>query len=156
MNIVYESLYEFEKSRVRDKSASVINRLRKGSEYEEIINWLNKYMFRKQYKINNDLTIDIIKGDFIISDGGSSMKGLPEFIKFNSCIRDFVVEGQITDMFGFPEIVGGSLGVSGNKLTDLKGCPKEVHGDLHIMYNPVRFTVNEINAVCKVGGKIYV
>jgi len=155
MKIVKESLLEFERAKVSSKIGKIRDELKTGSpKYMEVINWLSKYVFRKQYELNPDLSINIVKGDFIISER-SYMEGFPKFIKFNVCEGDFIIEGRLQDMIGFPEIVKGSLGVSENKLRDLKGCPKIVEGDFHIIGNPVKFSEEEIRKVCQVGGTIY-
>ena len=158
MNIVRESLLEFDRSKSTNVNKSVIDHLKKGTKYSEIINWISKYVFRRQYKINDDLSIDIVLGDFIAKISGSfnSANGLPEFIKFNNCSGDFIIDGGITDMLGFPELVEGNLGVSDQKLTNLNGCPKIVKGDFHIFGNPTKFSREEIMKICQVGGKIYI
>ena len=43
-----------------------------------------------------------------------------------------------------------------NKLTSLKGCPKEIFEDFHCSDNDVKFTKDDVRALCKVKGNIYV
>ena len=70
---------------------------------------------------------------------------------------------NLTTLIGAPEMVPGTFDCKNNLLRDLTGAPKEVTKDF-ICYNqrarrgqdPVIFTEEQVRAVCKVGGKVYV
>jgi hypothetical protein len=60
-------------------------------------------------------------------------------------------------------MVTGSFNCQNNILSDLEGAPKEVGKDFICInqrarpgYDPVVFTEEQVRAVCKVGGKVYV
>ena len=64
---------------------------------------------------------------------------------------------KLTSLKGAPKEVGGNFDCSDNKLTSLEGCPKEVGGDFYCDNNKgKRFTKSEVEKVCKVGNEIYV
>lgn len=52
--------------------------------------------------------------------------------------------------------VNGSFDCSSNQLTSLEGAPKEVGGDFYCQDNPVKFTEEQVRAVCDVKGNVYV
>ncbi|HRT02944.1 MAG TPA: hypothetical protein P5513_03295 [Candidatus Diapherotrites archaeon] len=149
--IVKESLLEF------DRGVDPMKALSLGG-VEKIEKWLRKFVFKVQYRINPDYTIDIICGDFIVfgyefRDG----MGIPEYISFNECKGSFIINGKnLPDLYGCPKIVKGDFVVPNNKIVSLKGSPSVVGGDYIIVNNPVKFRVEDIQRICKVGGKIIV
>ena len=72
---------------------------------KDIEKWLECYLFKSQYKINRDLTIDI-RGDFLLESGYTKIPHFPDFIKFNKVSGSFVVIAGLMDMIGCPEEVG--------------------------------------------------
>jgi hypothetical protein len=52
--------------------------------------------------------------------------------------------------------VSGDFVCSQNKLQSLEGCPEVVGGDFFCSNNPGKFTKEQVRAVCKVKGTIYV
>jgi hypothetical protein len=68
----------------------------------------------------------------------------------------FCGNNQLTSLENCPKTVYGSFGCSFNKLTSLAGAPKIVYKDFHCRNNTVKFTVQDVRAVCDVKeGKIY-
>ena len=62
----------------------------------------------------------------------------------------------LTSLEGGPEKVSGVFNASFNKLTSLEGVPKEVGEFFSCFNNKVNFTKEQVEAVCKVYGKIHV
>ena len=65
------------------------------------------------------------------------------------------------DLTKLPDIlkditVGGNFNCSYNELTSLEGAPKTVGRDFYCGNNPVKFTREQVRAVCDVKGKIFV
>ena len=63
---------------------------------------------------------------------------------------------QLISLKGAPTYVGGEFGCGNNKLTSLEGAPKTVGGSFNCRYNPVKFTEEQVRAVCDVKGRIFV
>ena len=63
---------------------------------------------------------------------------------------------QLISLKGAPTYVGGEFGCGNNKLTSLDGAPTYVGGSFNCRYNPVKFTEEQVRAVCDVDGRIYV
>lgn len=63
---------------------------------------------------------------------------------------------QLISLKGAPTYVGGEFGCGNNKLTSLEGAPKTVGGSFNCRYNPVKFTEEQVRAVCDVKKKVYV
>ena len=87
---------------------SILNRSSHGGEgfkaqrREMIEDWLNEYNI-KNYTINDDFTIDV-DGD--VNLVRKNLMEFPEYIQFG--------------------VVKGTFNCSGNRLTSLRGCPREV------------------------------
>ena len=146
--LVSESLYEFQRGQEPKETLKI------GGEYEKVKSWLSRFLYKSQWNLNEDWTIDIVKGDLIIT--GENIKEFPEFINFNEAHRDFLISGvSLEIMTGFPKIVQGDFVVSNNKLQILTGCPEYVGGDFQIEYNPGGFTEKQIRDICEVKGKVY-
>jgi hypothetical protein len=149
MKIVYESLNEFQRGQDPMKALEI------GGKLQKIKEWLSPILFSSQYRINEDYTIDIIRGDFIAME--SLRDGIPDYVQFNHCVRDFIIENrQLPDMMGCPSEVGGSFVVSSNNIQTLNGSPKIVHGDYIISRNTAKFTKEDILKVCEVKGRVIV
>ena len=52
--------------------------------------------------------------------------------------------------------VSGHFVCGHNKLTSLDGAPTYVGGSFNCRYNPVKFTEEQVRAVCDVDGRIFV
>jgi hypothetical protein len=147
--IVYESLFEFERG-LAPFDALDLGKLKKVEE------WLSSYhIYRANYKINSDWSIDIKRSLIIIPD--QFIIGIPDYIRFNECQGDFIIRGnRLLSMSGCPKIVHGDFAVNDNKLRDLFGSPIQVDGYYFIQNNEVKFTEEQIRKICKVGGKVKV
>ena len=63
---------------------------------------------------------------------------------------------KLKSLVGAPTSVGGSFYCNNNKLTSLVGAPTSVGGDFHCYDNAVKFTEEQVRAVCDVKGNINV
>jgi hypothetical protein len=95
------------------------------------------------------------KGDLDLSD--LKLTKLPEILK------DITVDGNffcfnnnLTSLINAPSSVGDDFDCSYNDLTSLAGAPKTVGGFFDCTDNPVKFTKEQVRAVCDVKGKVYV
>ncbi len=61
---------------------------------------------------------------------------------------------ELTSLEGAPTSVGRNFDCSYNDLTSLAGAPKTVGGFFDSRYNPVRFTREQVRAVCDVKGDV--
>jgi len=68
----------------------------------------------------------------------------------------FCYENHLKSLKGCPTKVNGTFDCDSNSLTTLNGCPEVVRGDFLCRDNHRLFTEEEVKAVCKVKGKIYV
>ena len=151
MKIVRENLFEFQRGQDPMKTLEL------GGKLQQIKDWLSSFLFRPQYKINSDYTVDIIRGDFIAIESWHMRDGIPEYVRFNKCSGSFIIdEKSLPDMIGCPRVIEGDFIVSNNKINNLNGSPEEVYGDYNIKGNQKNFTKEEIQKVCKVGGRIIV
>ena len=91
---------------------------------EEIENWLKK-MGIENYKINDDLTVDV---NGWVDLAFKYLKKIP--IKFGKISGGFSVgHNQLTSLKGCPETVGGYFHCGSNKFTSLEYCPDKIGGD---------------------------
>ena len=95
------------------------------------------------------------KGDLNLH--GLHLTVLPDILK------DITVGGhfdcsvnKLTSLEGSPKNVLGYFICSYNKLTSLEGAPKTVGRYFYCGNNPVKFTREQVRAVCDVKGKIFV
>jgi len=147
MKLVCESLYEFQRGQDPMKTLEL------GGKLQQIKDWLSPFLFRGQYRVNQDYTIDIIRGDFIALE--YIKEGIPEYIKFYKCSGSFIIDGKsLPDMIGCPRIIEGDFSVSNNKIEDLKGSPEEVYGNYIIRGNPGGFNGEMVKNVCNVHGRV--
>ena len=148
--IIYTSILEFERGKNPFDSLGL-------GKMREITEWIDQYVYKAQYRVNRDFTIDIIKNDFIVTGYMPKITEFPVFIKFNECFGSFLLrENVLLDLTGSPRIVHGDFMVDGNKLTTLDGCPQKVEGDFYIQKNTKKFTIEEIKKKCEISGKIKV
>ena len=96
------------------------------------------------------------------SKGNLSLSGL-NLTKLPDILKDISVDGhficrynKLTSLINAPSSVGGYFDCSYNELTSLEGAPKSVGGDFYCTDNPVKFTEEQVRAVCDVKGKIFV
>ena len=144
--LVYESLLEFQ----RGKPSEALS-LGKKKEVDE---WIKEFIPYSQAKINSKWMIDVKE---VIIPRNRVIGEIPEFIQFGVCQGKFLIrDNQLTSMAGCPKVVKGDFMVDGNKLVDLDGSPEEVGGDYYIRKNNEKFTVEQIEKICKVGGRIIV
>ena len=59
--------------------------------------------------------------------------------------------GLLNDVYVF-----GDFDCHDNRLTSLEGAPRRVGGDFNCRSNPVKFTEEQVRAVCNVGRYVYV
>ena len=81
----------------------------------------------------------------------TSLKGAPKKVGEDFSCR----YNKLTSLEGSPEIVRNFY-CSHNNLTSLEGAPEEIGGSFYCKFNSVKFTVDDINKVCKVNKNIQV
>lgn len=116
---------------------------------EKIHEWLMEYYFNisnatksSEFRINEDLTIDILDGFFTTDWPGN----FPDYIQFNEVNCNFNIQGDVrrptagrkpmTSLRGCPRIVKGEFNCSRNDLKNLVGGPEEVTGHYSCSLNP--------------------
>ena len=97
------------------------------------------------------------KGDLVLSELPMRLTKLPPILK------DITVNGwfncslnSLTSLENCPKIVIGNFYCSWNKLTSLKGAPQKVDRHFICHSNDVKFTEEQVRAVCDVKGTVYV
>lgn len=111
---------------------------------ENINSWFDRTFpsFKPRYRINEDLTIDIIH-EFEVPD--TDIGEFPPYINFHICNGDFMVDyTKLTSLRGCPRIVKGYFSCEGNKLTSLEYFPEKIIGDIFVRDNPGKFTEQEV------------
>ena len=94
-------------------------------------------------------------GDFDISELG--LTTLPASLKQLKIGGDFLCNNNNLDsLVGAPVSVGGDFFCSINKLDSLVGAPTSVGGSFYCRDNAVKFTEEQVRAVCDVKGNINV
>ena len=100
---------------------------------EEDIHAICKKYGIKNYTINDDGSIDVYNSVHIDS---KKLKKLP--LKFNKIDGDFYCNcNRLTSLKGCPKEVNGDFNCFINKLTSLKYCPKEVYGNFTCYSNKI-------------------
>ncbi len=96
------------------------------------------------------------KGDLDLDLSDLKLTKLPEILK------DITVDGNffcfnnnLTSLINAPSSVGDDFDCSYNDLTSLAGAPKTVGGFFDCTDNPVKFTKEQVRAVCDVLGSIF-
>ena len=82
----------------------------------------------------------------------TSLKGAPNKISGHF----FCNHNELTSLEGAPIRVTGNFNCKRNFLTSLKGAPKYVGGYFDCSFNSTVFTLEDVDAVCKVPGRTYV
>ena len=97
------------------------------------------------------------KGDLVLSKLPMRLTKLPPILK------DITVNGWfncslncLTSLENCPKIVNGNFYCSWNKLTSLEGAPQKVDRHFICHSNDVKFTEEQVRAVCDVKGTVYV
>ena len=97
------------------------------------------------------------KGDLVLSELPMRLTKLPPILK------DITVNGwfncslnNLTSLENCPKIVIGNFYCSYNNLTSLEGAPQKVDRHFICHSNDVKFTEEQVRAVCDVKGDVYV
>jgi len=91
--------------------------------------WLDEHKI-KNYKINNDFTIDV---DSDIDLSAYSLKSLPLYIKFGTVNGNFFCNNEsLTSLRGFPQKIFGLLGLGETKIKSLKSAPTSISNTLFV------------------------
>jgi hypothetical protein len=99
--------------------------------------------------ILKDISVD---GDFFCGTNNlTSLENCPKTVGGNF----FCGHNKLTSLQGAPSSVGGSFYCSFNYLTSLTGAPKFVGGAFSCGFNEIKFTEEQVRAVCNVKGDIY-
>ena len=85
------------------------------------------------------------------SNNLTSLKGSPEYVDGTFYCND----NKLTSLEGSPEYVGG-FNCRFNKLKTLVGAPKKVGGFFICRNNSVKFTEEQVRAICDVKGLVFV
>ena len=97
----------------------------------------------------------IIKGHVDISN--LYLDNLPDFFEGVEIEGYFkCTNNQLTTLKGAPLSVSSTFNCENNKLTSLEGAPRSVGGNFVCTNNDVKFTEEQVRAVCNVGGGVYV
>ena len=93
-----------------------------------------------------------VNGDFVCEMNQlTSLKNSPKYVS-----NDFLCNDNIlTSLEGATDHVGGSFYCSWNNLTSLTGAPKIVDKDFSCGFNKIKFTEQQVRAVCNVKGDLY-
>ena len=134
--------------RIEDRFERMIkDYIRKGSKGDINISFKN---LKKIPEILKGITIN---GNFYCNDNKlTSLVGAPKIVSGNFTCSD----NKLSSLVGAPKKIGGDFYCSNNKLTSLDGCPKYVGKDFYCYKNSLKFTEEQIRAVCYVKGKVVV
>ena len=100
-------------------------------------------------EILKDISVD---GDFFCNGNNlTSLEGAPKTVN-----GDFGCgHNKLTSLEGSPKSVGGSFYCGFNNLTSITGAPKFVGGVFSCGFNEIKFTEQQVRAVCNVKGDLY-
>ena len=115
-----------------------------------IQDWLDEvHIGVRNYKLNSDFTIDTDLDVIAVERPELFPNGrFPDYIRFNSSGSFDIDECGIVSLVGCPKKVKGYFSCQMNKITDLKGFPKEVRECVYCFGNKAEFTEAEIRKVC--------
>ena len=126
--------------------------------------WLDE-MGLKECIINDDLTIDypdhdpndIRISEHMVNLKRKNLSNLPDYIQFNEVYGGFdISENHLTSLRGCPKVVKetkfykGSFKCQNNELKSLEYTPTMVDGVYVCHGNPGKFTIGDVEKVCKV------
>ena len=95
------------------------------------------------------------KGDLELSN--MNLIELPAILKNVTVGRNFFCSNnKLTSLINSPSIVVGGFYCGSNRLISLKGAPKTVGDNFFCGLNPVKFTREQVRAVCDVKKRIFV
>ena len=95
------------------------------------------------------------KGNLSLSE--MELTVLPDTLKNINVDGDFFCAGnKLTSLQNAPKSVGGNFHCSFNKLESLEGAPQKVDRHFICHSNDVKFTEEQVRAVCDVKGDVYV
>ena len=104
----------------------------KAQRRNEIEKWLKEYEVQN-YTINKDFTI-YVNGDVNLFK--RDLKEFPDYIQFGVVRANFHCGGnKLTSLRGAPKEVGRSFYCDGNQLTSLEGAPEKVGGSFYCSDN---------------------
>ena len=133
--------------RMEDRVERMIkNYIRNGSKGDLDLSRLNLTVLPEILK---DISVD---GDFFCNGNNlTSLEGAPKTVN-----GDFGCgHNKLTSLEGSPKSVGGSFYCGFNNLTSLTGAPEFVGGVFSCGFNEIKFTEQQVRAVCNVKGDIY-
>ena len=133
--------------RMEDRIERMIkNYIRNGSKGDLDLSRLNLTVLPEILK---DISVD---GDFFCNGNNlTSLEGAPKTVN-----GDFGCgHNKLTSLEGSPKSVGGRFYCGFNNLTSLTGAPKFVGGVFSCGFNEIKFTEQQVRAVCNVKGDIY-
>ena len=133
--------------RMEDRIERMIkNYIRNGSKGDLDLSRLNLTVLPDILK---DISVD---GDFFCNGNNlTPLEGAPKTVN-----GDFGCgHNKLTSLEGSPKSVGGSFNCGFNNLTSLTGAPKFVGGVFSCGFNEIKFTEQQVRAVCNVKGDIY-
>ena len=133
--------------RMEDRIERMIkNYIRNGSKGDLDLSRLNLTVLPDILK---DISVD---GDFFCNGNNlTSLEGAPKTVN-----GDFGCgHNKLTSLEGSHKSVGGSFYCGFNNLTSLTGAPKFVGGVFSCGFNEIKFTEQQVRAVCNVKGDIY-
>ncbi len=115
-----------------------------------IQDWLDEvHIGVRNYKLNSDFTIDTDLDVIAVERPELFPNGrFPDYIRFNSSGSFDIDDCGIVSLVGCPKKVKGYFSCQMNKITDLKGFPKEVRECVYCFGNKAEFTEAEIRKVC--------
>jgi len=112
-----------------------------------IKDWLDE-MSVKNYKINDDLSIDLYQNPYL---DHTFLNIFPDYIQFNNVFASFFCgENELVSLRGCPLYVKGNFSCSHNYLKTLEFCPKKVDGVFWCNDNASKFTKEYVRGLCKV------
>jgi hypothetical protein len=96
-----------------------------------------------------------------VSIGGSFYCSVNKLTSLNNSPKSvgesfYCDNNQLISLKGAPTYVGNNFICSYNKLTSLEGAPSSVGEDFICNNNPVKFTREQVRAVCNVKKKVFV
>ena len=95
------------------------------------------------------------KGDLNLNS--MNLIELPAILKNVTVGRNFFCSNnKLTSLINSPSIVVGGFYCGSNQLISLKGAPKTVGDNFFCGLNPVKFTREQVRAVCDVKKRIFV
>ena len=93
-----------------------------------------------------------VGGDFYCYNNQlTSLVGAPESVGGNFYLHN----NKLTSLEGAPRSVSGGFYCYNNKLTSLIGAPRSVGGDFYCNDNSVKFTEEQVRAICNVKGMVW-